>query len=320
MNKIKIQWIALAFIPYFAGAGYVQMSDYLSQKTLEKVELTSPKGVQMDGTIGEIRLFAGNFVPRGWAFCHGQLMSINQNSAAFSILGTTYGGDGRNTFGLPDLRGRVPVGQGAGPGLSRWSLGQKSGSEAMKEIPVSSGPSMLTGIRNVAQGKPAIQSSNYSTAQGLASAAVDANTNGDWAVQSVTHTKGGNDDYRPWWEVDLGANYKIERIEIYNRSDCCADRLENFNILVDGKKFIASNQSFQTGQSNPMKFSGNLSGRKVRVQIYEARGILSLAEVRIYGSLVSSPSKTEQVPSTMFQPSLGMNYIICLQGVYPSRN
>ena len=79
--------------------------------------------------LGQITLFAGNFAPRGWAFCEGQQLSIAQNSALFSILGTTYGGNGQTTFALPDLRGRAPVQQGQGPGLSRYSLGQQSGSE-----------------------------------------------------------------------------------------------------------------------------------------------------------------------------------------------
>jgi microcystin-dependent protein len=82
-----------------------------------------------DPFIGEIILFAGNFAPRGWAFCEGQLLSIASNSALFSILGTTYGGDGRTTFALPDLRGRVPLGPGTGPGLSTRALGQRSGQE-----------------------------------------------------------------------------------------------------------------------------------------------------------------------------------------------
>lgn len=81
-----------------------------------------------NGTLGEIRGFAGNFAPRSWALCEGQLMSIAQNQALFSILGTTYGGDGRTTFGLPDLRGRVPIGTGNGPGLSNVNLGQRKGS------------------------------------------------------------------------------------------------------------------------------------------------------------------------------------------------
>lgn len=83
----------------------------------------------MQGTLGEIRMFAGNFAPRSWAFCEGQLLPISQNQALFSILGTTYGGDGRTTFGLPDLRGRAPLGPGHGPGLTDRRLGQKGGVE-----------------------------------------------------------------------------------------------------------------------------------------------------------------------------------------------
>lgn len=81
--------------------------------------------------IGEISLFAGNFAIRGYAFCQGQLLSIAQNTALFSILGTTYGGNGQTTFGLPDLRGRVPMGQGQGPGLSPRTLGEMSGTETV---------------------------------------------------------------------------------------------------------------------------------------------------------------------------------------------
>lgn len=83
----------------------------------------------MNDFIGTIILFGGNFAPRGWAFCHGQLLPIASNSTLFSILGTTYGGDGRTTFGLPDFRGRVVIGQGHGPGLQNYRIGQKGGSE-----------------------------------------------------------------------------------------------------------------------------------------------------------------------------------------------
>ena len=81
--------------------------------------------------LGEVRMFAGNFAPRGWAFCDGQLLAISQHTALFSILGTTYGGDGRTTFALPDLRGRTPVHPGQGPGLSRRLLGQSFGQESV---------------------------------------------------------------------------------------------------------------------------------------------------------------------------------------------
>ena len=81
--------------------------------------------------IGEIRIFAGNFAPRSWAFCDGQLLAVSQNDALFSLLGTIYGGDGRTTFGLPDLRGRVPVHQGQGPGLESYRIGAKGGRETV---------------------------------------------------------------------------------------------------------------------------------------------------------------------------------------------
>src|SRR6476619_6096122 len=77
--------------------------------------------------MAEIVLFAGNFAPRGWAFCHGQILSIAQNTALYALLGTTYGGDGQTTYALPDLRGRVPVGTGQGPGLLNINLGEMSG-------------------------------------------------------------------------------------------------------------------------------------------------------------------------------------------------
>ena len=79
--------------------------------------------------VGEVRMFAGNFAPRGWAFCDGQLLAVSQNDALFSLLGTIYGGDGRTTFGLPDMRGRIPIHAGSGPGLSPRRLGAKAGSE-----------------------------------------------------------------------------------------------------------------------------------------------------------------------------------------------
>lgn len=75
--------------------------------------------------LGQIQMFGFNFAPRGWANCDGQLLPIDQNQALYSLYGTTYGGDGRTTFALPDLRGRVPIHVGAGPGLPEYKQGQK---------------------------------------------------------------------------------------------------------------------------------------------------------------------------------------------------
>ena len=86
--------------------------------------------IMNDAFIGSIVMFAGNFAPKGWAFCDGSMLKIADHSALFSILGTTYGGDGRTTFALPDLRGRVPMHPGNGPGLTPRRLGEEVGTEA----------------------------------------------------------------------------------------------------------------------------------------------------------------------------------------------
>lgn len=98
--------------------------------TKEKAHIEGMSAWDYSG-LGEIKMFAGTFAPRGWAFCNGQLLSVANNSALFSIIGTTYGGDGRSTFALPDMRGRVAIhsGDSAGPGLTTRPLGQKSGTE-----------------------------------------------------------------------------------------------------------------------------------------------------------------------------------------------
>jgi microcystin-dependent protein len=87
-----------------------------------------------DPFVGEIRIFAGNFAPRGWAMCNGQLLPISQNTALFSLLGTFYGGDGRTTFALPNLQGSAPLMAGQGQGLSLYDLGQTGGEPAVTLI------------------------------------------------------------------------------------------------------------------------------------------------------------------------------------------
>lgn len=112
-----------------------------------------------DPFLAEIRLFAGAFAPTGWALCNGQLMAIAQNTALFSLLGTTYGGDGRTTFGLPNLQGAAPVQQGQGPGLSGRFLGEEGGTPAVTlleaEIPGHThtvGAASTPGTRNTPTG------------------------------------------------------------------------------------------------------------------------------------------------------------------------
>ncbi|MCP4153794.1 MAG: phage tail protein [bacterium] len=81
--------------------------------------------------LGEIRMFAGNFAPKGWAYCDGQLLPVSENDGLFSLLHTVYGGDGRTSFGLPDLRGRLALHFGQGPGLAKYDMGQRTGIEGV---------------------------------------------------------------------------------------------------------------------------------------------------------------------------------------------
>jgi microcystin-dependent protein len=111
------------------GQSHNNMQPWLGVNHIIALQGTYPSSA--DPILGEIIMFGGNFAPRSWAFCDGQLLSISSYSALFSILGTTYGGDGRTTFALPDLRGRTAVQPGTGPGLTPRRLGEKSGTETV---------------------------------------------------------------------------------------------------------------------------------------------------------------------------------------------
>jgi hypothetical protein len=143
--------------------------------------------------IGQITIFAGNFAPRNWAFCNGQLLAIAQNTALFSILGTTYGGNGTTTFALPDLRGRVPIHFGQGSGLSNYVLGQFGGAENTTLLATQI-PAHTHGVNAVASGGnqaspagglPAIESTG--TSLDYSSAATNATMNA-----GMIGTAGGN--------------------------------------------------------------------------------------------------------------------------------
>jgi microcystin-dependent protein len=100
--------------------------------------------------IGEIRMFGGTFAPAGWAMCQGQLMAIAENDALFTLLGTTYGGDGQETFGIPDLQGRAPMHAGQGPGITQnYQLGERAGVESVtlttQQIPIHTHPMLASG-------------------------------------------------------------------------------------------------------------------------------------------------------------------------------
>jgi microcystin-dependent protein len=133
-----------------------------------------------DYFLGEIRMFGGNFAIKNWALCDGQLMSIVQNTALFSLIGTTYGGNGVQTFALPDLRGRIPVGQGTGQGLTPRTMGEIGGAEQetilLNEMPMHSHAfnatttdATLSNVApNVLTGKPTVNNSHLYASPGSA--------------------------------------------------------------------------------------------------------------------------------------------------------
>jgi microcystin-dependent protein len=183
----------------------------------------------MEGYISEIRMFAGNFPPRGWAYCNGSLQSINNYAAVFALLGTAFGGDGQTTFALPDLRGRVPIHTGTGPGLSNYQLGQMSGQESVTLL-----ASNVGGHTHAVTGNA-----------GIAVATGDGQT-----PVAVNNYPAGNGE------------------AIYSSSN-----------------------------SNSLMAPASLSGVTVAVQ---------------------TPSGSS--PISTLQPYIAINFIICMEGIFPSRN
>lgn len=192
----------------------------------------------MEGTLATILFFAGNFAPRAWALCMGQILSIAQNTALFSLLGTTYGGNGQTTFALPDFRGRVPVGAGQGPGLSNKSLGEMSGSETQTLL----------------------------------------------ATQMPAHTHGS---------VLSGITVTIPAVSSAGNSNTPGSGMRLAK-LVDSR-------------NNPLNVYSN------------AAADTNLAAGSVGGTLQIGVSGGSQ-PFSIMQPYLAMNFVICLEGIYPSRN
>ena len=119
-----------------------------------------------DQFVGEIRMFAGNFAPTGWALCNGQLMPISQNTALFSLLGTTYGGDGRTTFALPNLQGNVPLNSGAGAGLTQRSQGETGGASTVTLLQTEMPAHSHQALGAIGTGPTSPQSASWGTQAG----------------------------------------------------------------------------------------------------------------------------------------------------------
>lgn len=151
-NNLKTNsgWIVATFSLLTLFLVSVSTPAALDSNNISAKQEINTENVSSDPFIGEVIMFAGTFAPRGWAFCDGQILAINQHQALFSLLGTTYGGDGRTSFALPDLRGRVAIHKGDGPGLSSYRLGQKGGTETVSfaKKPMSPGKNRSINIVN----------------------------------------------------------------------------------------------------------------------------------------------------------------------------
>jgi microcystin-dependent protein len=168
--------------------------------------------------LAEIVLFAGNFAPRGWAFCQGQILSIAQNTALYSLLGTTYGGNGQTTFALPDLRGRVPVGTGQGPGLPNVNLGDMSGAPThtliITEMPAHNHTAQAAGNSN--SGDSASPNGNtWATSTARDNVYINAAPNGLMAANTVNIGVAGGSQPHNNMQPYLGMNYIIALQGIY---------------------------------------------------------------------------------------------------------
>jgi microcystin-dependent protein len=144
-----------------------------------------------DPFVAEIRIFPFNFAPRGWAFCDGQLLPISQNTALFSLLGTTYGGDGKSNFALPNMQGNAPMHPGQGPGLSLHDLGETGGSETVSllesEIP-SHSHTLRADILDIADTN--VVSSNASLALSSGGTLYQSTPNGNMSDNAITPAGG----------------------------------------------------------------------------------------------------------------------------------
>ena len=171
----------------------------------------------MEQFIGQIMMFGGNFAPRSWALCDGQLLAISQYQSLFSILGTTYGGDGRTTFGLPDLRGRVAVHAGTGPGVPSIRLGQKGGEANVTlnktQMPTHDHTAVIEAVSPLPRGGVAVPDpTNAYNAQG---GSYSLGKNAQMAADGIAVGQSGGGQAHNNMQPYQGVNYIIALDSIY---------------------------------------------------------------------------------------------------------
>jgi len=173
----------------------------------------SPSATASEPFLAQITMFGGNFAPRSWAMCDGQLLQISQHTAVFSLLGTTFGGDGRVTFGLPDLRGRVAIHPGTGPGLSNRRLGEKGGTER-ETLTINQMPSHTHGLQaSDTRGNSSDPTGRINAVKSRTNIYSDTAPNVSMSTQAVANTGAGqaHNNMQPW----LGINHIIALQGVY---------------------------------------------------------------------------------------------------------
>ncbi|ERH54060.1 tail fiber protein [Pseudomonas sp. MDMC216] len=214
-----------------------------------------------DPFMGEIRMVGFNFAPRGWATCQGQIMAIQQNSALFALLGTTYGGNGQTTFGLPNFSGRSPVGQGTGPGLAPITIGEVAGAE-----------SVTLNVTQMPIHQPVAQFTGQASAVSLTGSSVDVATGTPGAMAVPT----------------AGATVYLSN-----------------TTARSGPTAVTINGLFTSTAPDATKAS--------------LGGVHGQGSVIPQGTVTVSPVGGSQ-PIGIRNPYLGTNFIIALEGIFPSRN
>ncbi len=166
--------------------------------------------------IGQITIFAGTFAPKGWAFCNGTILTVVGNESLFSLLGNAFGGDGVNTFALPDLRGRIPVGLGMGPGLSNWIIGERMGVEevacAEEDMPPHSHP--MWGSSNLVDSTDPSQKVLASDSGLGETPYVEVSTSPQAMMQTAVSEVGGSQPH-PNMAPYMALNYIIALLGVY---------------------------------------------------------------------------------------------------------
>lgn len=217
----------------------------------------------MEAFMGTIMPVGFNFAPRGWALCNGQLMSIAQNSAMFALLGTTYGGDGQTTFGLPDLRGRVPVGsQGNGPGLTPIAQGEMAGSNSVTVI------------------------GNGAVSVALTAANLPSHTHAATGLSATTTMQASG--------------------------------------AATGGTLVPSNGSILVGTStgSPSAAAVYVAGTPAPTTPVAMGGLNTALSGNVENTGSGAPLAapvTTQAHASVMQPYTGLYYIICMEGIFPSR-